>query len=403
MGPVEERYRAKLAQHSGEPDPSQAAGLAALERCARDWKHYKSQRGGRLAKVFVHPPLPRGIYLWGGVGRGKTFLMDCFYDVVPLERKLRVHFHEFMRGVHREMYDLRGTEDPLSEVALRVARRYRLICFDEFHISDIADAMILERLLMALVKARVGFVMTSNYPPSGLYPDGLHRDRLLPAIRLLEQQLDVVELTAGDDHRRRDQSQAGQSWLATHGLRSSDFYLTLPAGGSGAATGAASGEGSGEGSEEGSGSEPDALQRVFDALADGPREENGSITIEGREVAFLRRAGGVIWFAATALIGGPRSMHDYLWLAQNFHTVILSEVSQLNRTQFSEARRLTWLVDVFYDHRTRLAISAQVAPDALYTEGPMASEFRRTASRLVEMKAESYLSADRRRGVERIS
>lgn len=399
MGPVEERYRAKLAEHSGEPDPSQAAGLAALERCARDWKHYKSQRGGRLAKVFIHPPLPRGIYLWGGVGRGKTFLMDCFYDVVPLERKLRVHFHEFMRGVHREMYDLRGTEDPLSEVALRVARRYRLICFDEFHISDIADAMILERLLMALVKARVGFVMTSNYPPSGLYPDGLHRDRLLPAIRLLEQQLDVVELTAGDDHRRRDQSQAGQSWLAAHGLRSSDFYLTLPAGGSGVAAGAASEKGSGEGS----GSEPDALQRVFDALADGPREENGSITIEGREVAFLRRAGGVIWFAATALIGGPRSMHDYLWLAQNFHTVILSGVSQLNRTQFSEARRLTWLVDVFYDHRTRLAISAQVAPDALYTEGPMASEFRRTASRLVEMKAENYLSADRRRGVERIS
>lgn len=393
MGPVEERYRAKLAESSGAPDPSQAAGLAALERCARDWKHYKSQRGGRLAKVFIHPPLPRGLYLWGGVGRGKTFLMDCFFDVVPLERKLRVHFHEFMRGVHREMYDLRGTEDPLSEVALRVARRYRLICFDEFHISDIADAMILERLLMALVKARVGFVMTSNYPPSGLYPDGLHRDRLLPAIRLLEQQLEVVELTAGDDHRRRDQSEAGQSWLAAHGLSSSDFYLTLPSGGPES--------GSESGSEPRSGGEP--LQRVFDALADGPLEENGSITIEGREVPFLQRAGGVIWFAASALIGGPRSMHDYLWLAQNFHTVILSGVSQLGRSQFSEARRLTWLVDVFYDHRTRLAVSAQVAPDALYTEGPMASEFRRTASRLVEMKTENYLSADRRRGVERIS
>lgn len=393
MGPVEERYRAKLAESSGAPDPSQAAGLAALERCARDWKHYKSQRGGRLAKVFIHPPLPRGLYLWGGVGRGKTFLMDCFFDVVPLERKLRVHFHEFMRGVHREMYDLRGTEDPLSEVALRVARRYRLICFDEFHISDIADAMILERLLMALVKARVGFVMTSNYPPSGLYPDGLHRDRLLPAIRLLEQQLEVVELTAGDDHRRRDQSEAGQSWLAAHGLSSSDFYRTLPSGGPES--------GSESGSKPGSAGEP--LQRVFDALADGPLEENGSITIEGREVPFLQRAGGVIWFAASALIGGPRSMHDYLWLAQNFHTVILSGVSQLGRSQFSEARRLTWLVDVFYDHRTRLAISAQVAPDALYTEGPMASEFGRTASRLVEMKTENYLSADRRRGVERIS
>jgi len=386
MGPVEERYRAKLAEHAGAPDPSQAAGLAALERCAYDWKHYKSQRGGRLAKVFIHPPLPRGIYLWGGVGRGKTFLMDCFFDVVPLERKLRVHFHEFMRGVHREMYDLRGTEDPLSEVALRVARRYRLICFDEFHISDIADAMILERLLMALVKARVGFVMTSNYPPSGLYPDGLHRDRLLPAIRLLEQQLEVVELTAGTDHRRRDQPEGAQSWLSSHGLRSDDFYVVYDTPKAPEAEALSS------------------LQRVFDALAEEEAiSERASIVIEGRDVPFVKRAGGVIWFEASAIIGGPRSMHDYLWLAQNFHTVIISGVTRLSRLQFSEARRLTWLVDVFYDHRTRLAMSAQVVPDALYTEGPMASEFKRTASRLVEMKAENYLSADRRRGVERIS
>jgi cell division protein ZapE len=307
--------------------------------------------------------------------------MDCFFDVVLLERKLRVHFHEFMRGVHREMYDLRGTEDPLSEVALRVARRYRLICFDEFHISDIADAMILERLLMALVKARVGFVMTSNYPPSGLYPDGLHRDRLLPAIRLLEQQLNVVELAAGRDHRRRDQSESSQTWLERHALTSSDFYVETSL----------------------DDPVPIALERVFNSLADGPVEGAGAITIEGRDVPFVKKAGGVIWFEASVLIGGPRSMNDYLWLAQNFHTVILSGLTQLSRLQFSEARRLTWLVDVFYDHKIRLAVSAQTAPDVLYVDGPMASEFKRAASRLVEMKSEPYLSAARRRGVERIS
>ena len=381
IGPVEARYQAVLSERSLAPDPSQSAGLAALERCAADWAHYKAQRGGKLAKMFIHPPLPRGVYLLGGVGRGKTFLMDCFYDVVRIERRLRVHFHEFMRGVHREMYDLRGTEDPLAEVALRVARRYRLICFDEFHISDIADAMILERLLLALVKAKVGFVMTSNYPPSGLYPDGLHRDRLLPAIRLLEQHLAVVELAAGTDYRRRDQHDNAESWLAQHGLSAEDFYVRV--------------------------TQPDAstfaLRRVFEALADGPESAEGTITIEGRDVPYRHRAGGVIWFEASVLIGGPRSMHDYLWLAQQFHTVIVSEVTALSHLQFSEARRLTWLVDVFYDHRTRFAISAHCAPDALYIAGPMASEFKRTASRLIEMKSEGYLSAERRRGVERIS
>lgn len=381
IGPVEARYLAALAERSLSPDPSQSAGLAALERCAADWAHYKTQRGGKLAKMFIHPPLPRGVYLWGGVGRGKTFLMDCFYDVVRIERRLRVHFHEFMRGVHREMYDLRGTEDPLAEVALRVARRYRLVCFDEFHISDIADAMILERLLLALVRAKVGFVMTSNYPPSGLYPDGLHRDRLLPAIRLLEQHLAVVELAAGTDHRRRNPQDSAETWLAQHGLAGEDFYVRV--------------------TEQEASAPP--LRRVFDALADGPESAAGTITVEGRDVPYRHRAGGVIWFDASVLIGGPRSMHDYLWLAQQFHTVIVSGVTALSPLQFSEARRLTWLVDVLYDHRTRLAISAHCAPDTLYVAGPMAGEFKRTASRLIEMKSEGYLSAQRRRGVERIS
>lgn len=152
--------------------------------------------------MISKPALPRGVYLWGGVGRGKSLLMDCFFQHVPLERKVRLHFHEFMRATHREMHELRGTENPLDEVAQRVARRYRLICFDEFHVSDIADAMILERLLTALFDSRVGFIMTSNYHPDDLYPDGLHRDRVLPAIALLKDRLDIVKVDGGIDYRR---------------------------------------------------------------------------------------------------------------------------------------------------------------------------------------------------------
>ncbi|MFZ9176449.1 MAG: cell division protein ZapE, partial [Burkholderiaceae bacterium] len=330
-----------------------------------------ARRGGRLARVLIHPPLPRGVYLWGGVGRGKSFLMDCFYQAVPIERKLRVHFHEFMRATHREMHDLRGTEDPLHEVAIRVARRYRLICFDEFHISDIADAMILERLLQALIQARVGFVMTSNYPPDGLYPDGLHRDRLLPAIDLLNTHLEVVELASQTDHRRRSTEHDAEAEIGLY-----QTPLSVKA--------------------------ENNLFRLFERFADGPMVDQPRLIIEAREIPAKWQAGGAIWFDFAVLCGGPRSQNDYLELAHQFHTVVLSGVPAMSVAQSSEARRFTWLVDILYDHNTRLVLSAETQPDSLYTTGVLANEFQRTASRLTEMQTSVYLQKVRRQTVESI-
>lgn len=386
MGPVEQAARAGLGAEGKTLDAGQLLGLAALERCASDWQHYKSQRGGRLARVFIHPPIPRGVYLWGGVGRGKTFLMDAFYQVVRIERKLRVHFHAFMRATHKEMYDLKGVEDPLAEVALRVARRYRLICFDEFHISDIADAMILQRLLQALVDARVGFVMTSNYPPSGLYPDGLHRDRLLPAIALLERSQEVVGLGPGMDYRRgvmtlegtgvgnrSTDAMAKNDWLTPELMKPEGFYQVNP---------------TGEASQ--------ALKALFDHACGPTVEEDGSLEIEGRDVEFVKKSNAAIWFKASTLLYGPRSMHDYLWLAERYSFILLEDLEPLSSAQFSEARRLTWLIDILYDHRVRLAVSARTDPASLYTQGSLSGEFERTVSRLTEMRTERYLKLGHR-------
>src|SRR5512134_731945 len=196
-------FNAHLEARGYRADPAQLAGVERLQRLYEEWVEYKAQRSNALKKLIARPPVPRGVYLWGGVGRGKSFLMDSFFAAVPVIRKTRVHFHEFMRSVHRELDDVKGTVDPLDEVARRIAARHRLICFDEFHVSDIADAMILHRLLARLFELNIGFVMTSNYAPQALYPDGLHRDRLLPAIALLQSKLDVVLLEAGVDYRRQ--------------------------------------------------------------------------------------------------------------------------------------------------------------------------------------------------------
>ena len=194
---VEDVYQRELAERGYRSDPAQLHAVEALGRCAREWTQFKEQRSNVFKKLINRPDIPRGVYLHGGVGRGKSFLMDCFYTAVPVVRKTRLHFHEFMREVHRELADLQGTVDPLDELGERIARRYRLICFDEFHVADITDAMILHRLLVALFANGVGFVTTSNFRPDDLYPDGLHRDRVLPAIALLNQKLEVIGVDNG--------------------------------------------------------------------------------------------------------------------------------------------------------------------------------------------------------------
>ena len=362
---VTERYRAALAARGYQADPAQLAAVARLQRLADELEHFKVVRQSVVKRVVLRPGVPRGVWLHGGVGRGKSFLMDCFYEAVAIRRKGRLHFHEFMRGVHRELRDLRSVKDPLDEVARRVARRFRLICFDEFHISDIADAMILERLLQGLFGHGVTFVMTSNYAPDGLYPDGLHRESVLPAIALLKERLDVLSVDAGIDYRR----------LTMQGLQT---YLT-PLG-------------------------PDAdaaLEAAFSRLATAS-DDDPVLRIENREITARRRANGVIWFDFKTLCGGPRSQNDYLEIANQFHTVVLSDVPQMGAGMSSEARRFTWLIDILYDQRVKLVMSAAVGPNELYLAGAMAHEFVRTASRLVEMQSNDYLEAPRRAIAERI-
>ncbi|MEK9953481.1 MAG: cell division protein ZapE, partial [Curvibacter sp.] len=185
MAAVRLAYEAELKTRGYASDPAQLRAVAALERCATEWSHYKEKRSNRLKKLINHPDIPKGVYMYGGVGRGKSFLMDCFFNAVPLVRKTRLHFHEFMREVHRELAELQGTVNPLDALGERIAEKYKLICFDEFHVADITDAMILHRLLAALFRNGVGLVATSNFKPDELYPNGLHRERILPAIALL--------------------------------------------------------------------------------------------------------------------------------------------------------------------------------------------------------------------------
>ncbi len=203
FGPVRTAYEAELQARGFKSDPAQLLAVEALERCAAEWTHFKQRRSNALKKFINRLPIPRGVYMYGGVGRGKSFLMDCFYNAVPLRRKTRLHFHEFMREVHRELAELQGTVNPLDELGRRMSQRYRLVCFDEFHVADVTDAMILHRVLDAMRKYGIGMVTTSNFQPDGLYPDGLHRDRILPAIALLKQTMDVVNVDNGTDYRRR--------------------------------------------------------------------------------------------------------------------------------------------------------------------------------------------------------
>ena len=356
---VKQTYEAELQTRGYTADPAQLRAVEALERCAREWAAYKEKRSNTLKKFINHPEIPRGVYMHGGVGRGKSFLMDCFYNAVPLKRKTRLHFHEFMREVHRELSDLKGTVNPLDVLAERMAQRYKLICFDEFHVADITDAMILHRLLAALFENGVGFVTTSNFKPNDLYPGGLHRDRILPAIALLNDKLEVLSVDNGTDYRQRTMETVQM------------YHCPL-----------------GQSADE-------AMEQAFNALAES-HDEDPILHIESRQIRAYRKAGGVVWFDFKTLCGGPRSQNDYLEIASLFHTVFLSNVPYMPVRLASEARRFTWLVDVLYDRRVKLIMSAEVPPEDLYTEGPMSHEFPRTVSRLNEMQSKEFLALERR-------
>ena len=344
-----------LAARGTTLDHAQAAALDRLQQLSDELSAFRVARQSKLKRLFAPPEVPRGVYLWGGVGRGKSFLMDSFFATVPIRRKTRVHFHAFMRGVHEDLKTLKQESDPLATVAARIARRFRLVCFDEFHVADIADAMILGRLLDALFTAGVVFVMTSNYPPDGLYPNGLQRQKFLPTIGLIEKWLDLVEVDAGVDYRLRVLEQV-------------EAYHT-PLG-------------------------PDAdaaLLRAFERMRGGP-DEDPRLMIEGRAIVAKRRAGSAVWFEFAALCDGPRSQLDYLELAERFSVLLLSSVPRMTAAMGDRARRFTWLVDILYDHRVKLLVAAAAPPGDLYPEGPNSREFPRTASRLIEMQTHDYMA-----------
>jgi cell division protein ZapE len=351
-------YNKVVARRGYVSDESQQAAVEHLQELYDDWVGYKARRNTRLKRMFVKPELPHGAYLWGGVGRGKSFLMDSFYLCVPLVKKRRVHFHHFMRDVHQALDELKGEEDPLLHLARDISEKYRLICFDEFHVNDIADAMILGRLLQHLFDNRVMLCMTSNYHPDLLWKDGLQRAKFLPAIELIKTNLDVINVDAGVDYRRR-------------ALESAKVYHHPI-----------------------DGDTTKAIMAEFDRIAE-VEDESQPLDIEGRNIRYLRRAGGIVWFDFKTLCGGPRSYTDYVDLARRFHTIVLTDVPEMGPRQAAEARRFTWLIDVLYDARVKMIMSAAVGADMLYTQGALAHEFSRTVSRIEEMQTVDYLRLPR--------
>ena len=349
-------YENLLTTRGYVADGAQMAAAGALQALYGNLLSFKVNRGSTFKRLLAPPTPPRGLYFWGGVGRGKSFLMDCFYDAVPYRRKRRIHFHAFMQQIHRDLEQYKGEPDPMLRIAYQIAREVRLLCFDEFHVSDIADAMILGRLLDGLFAKGVILIMTSNYPPDRLYPNGLQRENFLPTIALLKRHLDVLEVESGIDYRLRALEQVEIFHHPADAAAEAKMldYFRMVAG------------------EEG--------------------RKGGQIEVLGRNIATVRRGHGVIWFDFKTLCGGPRSQNDYLEIARGYHTVLLSRIPKMTQHQASEARRFTWLVDVFYDHKVKLISTADCAPEALYMEGTQAGEFARTVSRLTEMHSREYLA-----------
>ncbi len=356
-----QRYEIDLESSKLIADNAQALAVDHVERLYRDLTAAASLPApGILAKLFAGNKKPagpvRGLYLWGRVGRGKTYIVDTFFDCLALQQKPRIHFHSFMRKVHGELKRLRHETDPLALIARRWAPELRLLCLDEFHVGDITDAMILGNLLAELFKNGVSLVATSNEAPSELYRDGLQRDRFLPAIGLLEKHLEVVELSGETDYRLRALEQA-EVYYWPH----CDAVV-------------------------------DALGQRFADIAPEPGAEGGSIEIEGREIGTRRYADGIVWFDFDTLCGGPRATGDYIEIALCHHTIVLSDVPVMDRDANDAARRFINLIDELYDRNVKLVVSAAAPPERLYDGQRLALPFKRTASRLREMQSHDYLA-----------
>jgi cell division protein ZapE len=346
-------YEERLRTSALTDDPHQREALQALQRVADDCR--VPPPPGLLARWRRPPPAPRGVYLWGGVGRGKTWLMDLFHDALGDLPRGRLHFHRFLQQVHGELARIRGRADPLRVVARGMATRWRLLCLDEFNVVDIGDAMILAGLLRGLFENGVTLVTTSNRPPEALYPDGLQRASFLPAIDLLYRHTQVVGLDGERDYR-------------TQLLEASQVFHTPL----GDATDA-------------------RLHAEFVRLSGVPGEGPGELSINGRRMPYRRRAGDMVWFDFEALCGPPRSQNDYIELARCHHTVFVSDIPVLGGSRDDRTRRFIFLIDEFYDRHVKLVLSAEMPPAQLYVGERLAFEFQRTASRLAEMQTAAFL------------
>ena len=330
-----------------------------------DWQAQPaSALSGIVKKLFggTSKPVIKGLYFWGGVGRGKTYLMDNFFESLPFPQKMRMHFHRFMRRVHAELKKLDGQKNPLQKVADIIAAETKVICFDEFFVSDITDAMILGTLMSELFARGVVLVATSNIVPDGLYKDGLQRARFLPAIALLKEYTQVVNVDGGVDYRLRALEQAE---LYHYPL---DVQADI------------------------------SLQKSFRSLLNTPSDEKVGevLRVEGRDIHSRYSADGVVWFDFDAICDGPRSQNDYIELSKEYHSVFISNVPALGRVNDDQARRFVNLVDEFYDRHVKLVISAERPLAELYSEGKLSFEFQRTISRLLEMQSHEYLAMEHR-------
>jgi cell division protein ZapE len=365
-GTLHERYARELRERGYEADAAQLAALVPLEALRTRLLQRNPHSLWRRLIPATRARLPAtagsgGVYLFGGVGRGKTLLLDLFYDSLPMPQRRRSHFHHFMHDVHERLARLRTRPAPLEALARELAMQIRVMCLDELYVSDIADAMILGALFEALLRHGVALVITSNSAPHELYRDGLQRNRFLPTIALLQQRLEQCSLDGATDYRLRQ-------------LQRVPIYLDSRA--------------------------PDSqarLQRLFTELAAGHRASGTRLRLLGRHVRALGCRADVVWFDFATLCEGSRSQNDYLELAQEFRTVLLSDVPVFDAPEHDDAaRRFIALVDEFYDQGTKLVVSAAAAPAQLYRAGRLQQEFQRTASRLVEMQTAQYLARSRR-------
>lgn len=368
-------YRALRRTGDLQPDPMQelaAEKLQSLHNALRGYEPVKGAQGwaARLGFVRRQEEPPQGLYIYGPVGRGKSMLMDLFFEHAPVAKRRRVHFHEFMIEVHdavhawRQDAQRKSDRDPLPQIAEKIAGDTWLLCFDEFHVTNIADAMILGRLFTALFQNGVVVVTTSNFAPDELYKGGLQRARFLPFIDLLMQKLDCLELASPTDYRLA-RLKAMRVFHAPLGPAATRM-----------------------------------LERVFDDLTDGAETRTEAVTVKGRNVPVPRAARGVAWFSFSGLCGQPLGAEDYITIAQRYHTLVLDGVPRLTEDKRNEAKRFMTLIDTLYEHKVKLVMASETAPHDLYTGETHAFEFERTISRLMEMQSNDYLASEHREAAE---